>query len=113
VEIIFKLLYEETNTEVKVNDQLTEDMIAVRYDTNLKGCGNTEGSYFIIQNAHISGKLRIHMCVMECVESAVITERFTTMQPFHKVSTNAILRYHLTPHLTIFVCCKICQTSHG
>jgi hypothetical protein len=59
VEIIFKLLYEETNSEVKVNDHLKEDMTAVHYKTNLKGCGNTEGSHFIIQNPHRSGKLRI------------------------------------------------------
>ena len=52
----FKLLYEETNNEVKLNHHLKEDMTAV-YRQTWKGCGKNQVSYFKIQDPHRSGEL--------------------------------------------------------
>jgi len=49
VEITVKLLYEEINNEVKLNDHLKEDMTAVRKQTSLKGMW--ENSRIIFQNS--------------------------------------------------------------
>jgi len=58
VEITFKLLYEETNNEVKLNNQLKENMTAVCKQTRM-GCGKNQGSYFKIQDPQRSGKLHV------------------------------------------------------
>jgi hypothetical protein len=64
VEITFKLLYEETNNEVKVNDHLEEDMTAVCRQTNLKGLW--ENSRIMFHNSRSSQKWKT-MYLMECV----------------------------------------------
>jgi hypothetical protein len=57
VELTFKLLYEETNNEVKLNAHLKEYMTALCKQTNLKGMWEKSRSYFRIQVSHRSGKL--------------------------------------------------------
>jgi hypothetical protein len=66
MEITFKLLYEKTNNEVKLNDRLKEDMRAVFKQTRM-GCGKN----FIFQNSRSTQK-RKTMCMMECVECLII-----------------------------------------
>jgi hypothetical protein len=53
VEITFKLLYEETESEVKLNDHPKEDMTAVLIQRNLKGLWEYS------RKDHIS-KVKIH-----------------------------------------------------
>jgi hypothetical protein len=63
VEITFKLLYEGTNNEVKLNNHLKEDMTAVCKQTNLKGFW--ENSRIIFQNSRSTQKWKT-ICVLEC-----------------------------------------------
>jgi hypothetical protein len=69
VEITFKLLYEETNNEIKLNNHLKQDMTAVHKQTNLKGLW--ENSRIVFQNSRSTQKWKI-MCQMECVVCSVI-----------------------------------------
>jgi hypothetical protein len=71
VEITFKLLYEETNNVVKLNDHLKEDMTAVHKQTNLRGLW--ENSRIIFQNSRSTQKCK-YMYMKECVVCSVITE---------------------------------------
>jgi len=68
VEITFKLLYEETNNEVKLNNQLKENMAAVCKQTRM---GWGKKSRIIFQNSRSTQKLKT-MCMKECVVCSVI-----------------------------------------
>jgi len=71
VEITFKLLYEETNNEVKLNNRLKEDMTAGCKQTSLKGLW--ENSRIIFQNSRSTQKWKT-IYMIECAVCSIIRE---------------------------------------
>jgi hypothetical protein len=71
MEITFKLLYEETNNEVKLNNHMKEDMRAVCKQTNLKGLW--ENSRIIFQNSRSTQRWKT-ICMMKCDVCSIIRE---------------------------------------
>jgi len=89
VETTFKLLYEETNNEVKLNNHLKQDMTAVRKKKNLRGCGRIQGSYFKIQDPQRS----VNLCT--CWNVSYVQSLGNDSHQCRHLTKWTILQYHL------------------